>query len=177
MHTQKQKFTAKQLTHLAMLIAMEVLLSRFLAIPTPVTRISLTFIPLVVAAYLYGGTSAAIVGGVSDVISATIFYGSVHIGMTATEVLRGYILGLILYHSHSLGRIIISTLLTGVLCTVVLNTFWLAQLQGITGGEPLIALATSRILQFIVISIVQSVLMAVILPQLNKTIRRQVAVY
>ena len=62
----KQKFTTRTLTTLAMLIAIEVILSRFLSINAWNIKIGFGFVPVVIAAILYGPLAGGIVGALSD---------------------------------------------------------------------------------------------------------------
>ena len=59
----KQKFTTRTLTTLAMLIAIEVILSRFLSISMWNTKIGFSFLPIAAAGILYGPLAAGAVGG------------------------------------------------------------------------------------------------------------------
>ena len=76
------------LVTIAMLLALEIVLSRFLSIQTPVTRIGFGFIPLVIAGILFGPVPAAIVAGLADVLGALLFpVGTYYPPLTITSVL------------------------------------------------------------------------------------------
>ncbi|MBR5773919.1 MAG: folate family ECF transporter S component, partial [Clostridia bacterium] len=67
---------------IAMLTALEVVLSRFLSIPIGnILKFGFNFVPICVAAYLYGPVASVMVGAVGDLLGAllfptdTIFYG------------------------------------------------------------------------------------------------------
>ena len=66
----KQKFTTRTLTTLAMLIAIEVILSRFLSINAWNIKIGFGFVPVLIAAILYGPLAGGLVGALSDFIGA-----------------------------------------------------------------------------------------------------------
>ena len=122
-----RKPDARMLVTLALLVAMEVVLARFLGIQTPIVQIKLSFIPVVMAALLYGPVPAALAAALGDFIGAVLFpSGAYFPGFTLTAALGGLVYGLVLYRKPaSLWR---SCLAVGII-TIVLNlglsTFWL----------------------------------------------------
>ena len=63
-----KRFDAFYIATIALLVALQVVLSRFLSIPTPVTKIGFSFVPIVIAARKYGVIDAGIVAFVSDIL-------------------------------------------------------------------------------------------------------------
>ena len=81
----------------AALIAAAIVLSRFLSINAWNLKIGFTFVPVFLAAYLYGPLGGAIVGGIADFLGATLFpIGAYFPGFTLTCVLTGVVYGLLL---------------------------------------------------------------------------------
>ena len=98
----KQKFSTRTLTTLAMLIAIEVILSRFLSVNAWNIKIGFGFIPVVIAAVLYGPLAGGIVGALSDFIGALLFpIGTYFPGFTLSSFLMGVVFGLFLYKKQS----------------------------------------------------------------------------
>ncbi|MBQ9408141.1 MAG: folate family ECF transporter S component [Clostridia bacterium] len=126
----------KHLIRLAALIALQVVLSRFLAINIgTVLKFSFGFVAVVMAAHLYGVPGACAVAAVSDVIGAVLFpMGEFFIGYTLTATLTGLIYGLFLYKKRGKGvsdaRILLAFVLNALLVTALLNTLMIAYQYG-----------------------------------------------
>lgn len=113
----------------AMMIAVYV---AFYAIKLPIaleSRMSLTFLPLMLAAYLLGPVPAMIVGAVGDILSFVFFpNGQYFPGFTVSAILSGLIYGVLLYHKTGdiRGRVIAAATLVVFLVNMCLNTLWLS---------------------------------------------------
>ena len=82
----------------ALLIAADVVLTRLLAINTPVMKISLGFAAVALSALLYGPWWAAVTAALGDLLGALLFpTGAYFPGFTLTAALTGVIFGLCLY--------------------------------------------------------------------------------
>ena len=115
----------------AMLSAMQVVLSRFLSIQTAVAKVGFGFVPVMFAGALYGAGGGALVGALSDVVGALLFpSGSYFPGYTLTAALSGAIYGWMLHKRHGVARILLAYLLTTLSVTLGLNTFWIALGRG-----------------------------------------------
>lgn len=68
-----KKVNIKILVSVSALIALEVILSRFLSIATPVVKIGFGFVPIAVCAMLYGPIWAGAAGALADFLGATLF--------------------------------------------------------------------------------------------------------
>ena len=71
--TEKQKSMTHRLVLMAMFVAVQIILSRFLSINLWNLKIGFSFIPIVLAGILLGPLSAGLVGLVADVLGATLF--------------------------------------------------------------------------------------------------------
>lgn len=92
------KINTKRMVQVAMLIAVEIVLSRFLSIPTPITKISFAFLPVAIIAMLYGPVYAGIAAALADFIGAMLFpTAPFFAGFTLTAFLTGVIYGLFLH--------------------------------------------------------------------------------
>ena len=86
----KTKKRIRFLACIAMLSAMQVVLSRFLSTQTPVVKIGFGFVPVMFAGALYGAGGGALAGALSDVVGALLFpSGSYFPGYTLTAALSG----------------------------------------------------------------------------------------
>ena len=98
MKNKKQEETLFTLVCLALLIAMQVVLARFGTINLGITRFSISFIPVVIAARRFGVISSVIVYGLGDLVGAIAFptTGAFNPCFTITAVLSGLVFGLFL---------------------------------------------------------------------------------
>ena len=138
------------ITCLALLIAMDIVLTRFLAINTQFLRISLGMIPVALAGAAFGPVWGGICGAVGDVLGMLIFpSGAYFPGFTLTAALTGIIYGLFLYHkedTHALRNVLIASILVCIGCNLLLDTLWL----NIMYGSGFIAILPARIIKCIV---------------------------
>lgn len=95
----KREFSinTQQLVTMALLVALDIVLSRFASLNLWNTRIGFGFVPVVVAGMLLGPFKAALTAAVADVIGALLFpTGAFFPGFTVTAVLRGIMYGVVL---------------------------------------------------------------------------------
>ena len=126
------KISTKTMAQVALLVAVEVVLNRFLSINTTEVKIGFSFLPIALCGMLFGPVWAAVAGGLSDVVGATLFpIGTYHPGFTIVAALMGAVFGLFLRKKEG-GRFV-----AGVACSMVINclvlglcvnTFWISQL-------------------------------------------------
>ena len=87
------KISAKSVSMIGIMVAMEVILARF-SIHTWNLKIGFTFLPIAVAAILYGPVAGGFVGAIGDVVSAVLFpVGAYFPGFTLTAYLTGAVFG------------------------------------------------------------------------------------
>ncbi len=145
----KKRIPVRLLTICAMLTALTVVLNRFGSIHTAGWTIGFSFIPVVAAAILYGPVTAAVVGGLSDLIGALLFpFGPYFPGFTATAALMGAVYGWFLYGKDPIRRektdrrskkhrgkrtyarffpdVILPTLINNVVLGLYINTIWVS---------------------------------------------------
>ena len=159
----KKRISIKMITTLGLLVAIEIILTRFFSIQSWNIRIGFGFIPIVIAAVLYGPIESAVVAGVADIIGAILFpFGAFFIGFTITSILTGLIYGFFLRKKQNMKNILGAVLLNQIIGSLLLNTYWIS----ITSGASFQALLYTRIIQFIVLTTVQIVVLTLfILPQ------------
>lgn len=143
---------------LALLIALEVVLSRWLSFNAAQYKIGFAFVPLAIAGVLYGPLGGMAVGGVADLLGATLFpSGLFHPGFTLSTVLRGLMFGLCLKGSgiESSKRIAFAVCFNAVVFSLGLNTFWIHQIY----GTPYLVLLGGRAIQELILVPVQFIVL------------------
>ncbi len=135
----------------ALLLAAHVVLVRFCAITTPLVRISFGFLPLAICGMLYGPVWAGVVGGLADLLGATLFpAGPFFPGFTLSTALTGVIFGLLLRRERAgPARVALAVALDCLVVSLCLNTLWLS----IMGGTPFLARLPFRMVTLIMVPI------------------------
>ena len=104
----------------ALLVAIEIIISRFLGIATPIVKISFSFIPLSILAVMYGPVYSCVGAGLADFIGAILFpIGPYFPGYTVTAALTGLTYGFFLYKRKNSWVNIIAAVL-------VINLFYIS---------------------------------------------------
>ena len=126
------RHNTKKLIVSALLIALDVILSRLLAINTPVMKIGLGFAAVALCALLYGPWWAAVVAALADILGSTLFpTGAYFPGFTLTAACTGAIFGLCLYRRASDWRFpILAAVLNCVLISYLANSAMIAFITG-----------------------------------------------
>lgn len=121
-----------KLVSIAFLIALQVVLTRFVGIPTPYIRISFGYLPIVVIAILYGPIWAGTSYAIGDLLGSYLFpIGAPFFGFTLSAFLTGIIYGIVLHKKRiNLPRVLLSCILVHIGVNLVLNTYWLSILMG-----------------------------------------------
>ncbi len=130
----------KILTTTALLIALNVIFSEHLSISTEFLKTNFGFIPVILAAMLFGPKIAMAVAGVGDLIGFFVFPqpGAYFPGFTFTAALTGLVYGLFLYSAHTAIqgknlyiRAALAAFLVNAVLYTCLNSFWLGLLYGV----------------------------------------------
>ena len=119
------------LVTLGLLIALNVVLTRFLTInPTPYLRINFAFIAVAAASMLFGPVLGGTAAAISDVLGFFIFpSGTYFPGITVSALLAGVLYGVVLHGGRpSLARSVIASALVCLLIDAGLTTYWLTLL-------------------------------------------------
>ncbi len=162
--------TVNKLVILAMLIALEIIFARFLSFSVWNLRIGLSFLPIVLAAMLYGPVEAGIVGAVSDFLGAIVFptSGAYFPGFTLTAAVLGVLFGLFLRKKQNWLTILLAVLSTQLICTLLLNTFWISTVYGADFGATFYTRLTT---QTVIMAPVQFILIFLLKEPLNRVRR------
>ena len=159
------RLNTKTLTTLALLTAIEIVLSRFLSVNAWNIKIGFNFIPIVVAAMIYGPVEAGIVAALGDFIGTILFpIGAYFPGFTLTAFLTGCIFGLFLHKKQSWRHSIAAVGINQFLFSLFLNTLWISILY----CSPYGPLLLTRIFQCLLLTAVQLPCIQVIAKTLNR---------
>ena len=157
----------KKLSTLAILVAMHIILSRFLSYSVWNMKIGFDFLPVSVAAVLYGPIGAAVVGGLGDFIGAILFpIGPYFPGYTLSAALSGAVLGLFLHREQRLTRVLGAVAVNQWIISLLLTSFWIS----FTNLVPYWAMVTSRVPQCTIMTAVQ-IPVLMLLPRLLRTVK------
>ena len=151
-----KKISAKALTQIALLIALEIILNRFFAIQVPVIRtINFAFLPIAIIAMLHGPLLAGVGAALADVLGFYLFPASpwpYFPGFMLSAFVTGVIFGLFLYNSNkNMARIILSVLAVTVVVRLGLNILWLSMMW----EEAFFALLPPRIIAALAMAPIQ----------------------
>ena len=121
-----KKMLINDMVFLALMVAVHVIFSRILSIQTPITKISLAFLPMTLCAIKLGAGYTMLMGGLSDIVGAIVFpVGAYFPGFTVTEIVRGFIFGFILHKKTTVPRATATVVSSQIICSFLLNSFWL----------------------------------------------------
>ncbi len=152
----------------AMMIALEIVLHRFLAYSTAVVQIHLGFLPIAAVAMLYGPIWSGVAWAIADFIGITLFPtggGGFFPGFTLSLFLCGVVFGLFLYGGkRSFWSVLAAVLINAVCFSLLLDTFWLK----VYWGYGFLAMLPTRLIKVAVMVPIQLLL----IPILQRLMRR-----
>ena len=156
---------------LAMLVAMNVVLSRFVSINAWNLKIGFTFVTVFIAAYLFGPLASALVAGLGDFAGAIMFpIGPYFPGFTFSAILSGLLFGLLLKHNTRTVNVVVCSLIHNLVIGLLINTYWIFVLY----NKPSFWLVMStRVLQSVVLIAVEVFtikLLGRVLPKLIRSV-------
>lgn len=143
----KKKFDTKMLVTAGLLIALQIILSRFLSINAWNLKIGFSFTAVFVAAYLYGPVYSAVVAAIADLLGASLFpSGAFFPGFTLTAILTGIVFGVFLHKQQTPVRIVAAVLIDQLILGLLLNSYWISVLY----GSPYVPLLATRAVQCLI---------------------------
>ena len=157
---------------MALLIAIEVVLTRFLSFNTQFLRIGFGFLPVAVMGMLYGPLWAGIGYAIGDVLGMLIFpSGPYFPGFTLSAFLTVLVYGLLLYKKEvTWQRALIASLIISVFINLGLDTLWLSILY----GKAYVPILVGRLIKFPLAVAIQTVLIPVVYKFVVKRVRGSV---
>lgn len=151
MTEQRKAYSTRTIAVIGLLMGMDIILSRFVSIETPITRISFGFLPSALIGILYGPWMAGTAGALTDIVGTVLFNrgGAFFIGFTLSAFLGSFFYGLFLHKKEvTLWRVVLAVLVNTVFVNLTLNTLWLVLMV----DEAWMAILPARILQNAVIA-------------------------
>ena len=154
------KINTKMIVVSAMLIAIDVVFSRLLALNILIAKVGLGFAAIAVCAMLYGPAWAALCAALGDLAGSLLFpTGAYFPGFTVTAALTGLFFGLFLYKNRpGLKQCFLAALTNGLTVTLVLNTAMIS----IGFGPKFGPLLVTRLAEFGAMLIIQTLVMTAI---------------
>ncbi len=150
--SQRGKSLLRWLCICGMLVALEIVLNRFLSINNAGWKIGFSFVSPMLAAMLFGPGSGALVWGMADFLGAMLFpIGPYHPGFTLCCALMGFCYGVFLHKAPfhvqlgggnltlalslrwgkiKLYNVLIPVLFNCLAIGLVVNTYWVSTLYG-----------------------------------------------
>lgn len=171
--SRKAKLSTQTMAVFAILIAAQFVISQFLTFQVWNIKIGFSFVPVVIAARLYGAIGAAEVAGIGDIIG--VIFRPVGIWfppITISAMLVGAIFGLLLKKSDSFIRILISVLISEFVFSLFITPLWLTILYKGNGTDFFAfyfsTLVSRLFVQIIPMTIVKLVVITAMLKAMDK---------
>jgi len=163
------KFSVKLMVQIAMLIALEIVLNRYLSIRTPIVKIGFAFVPIVICACAYGPVWAGVACLAADLLGCFIDGNIPLPGLSLSCLLRGFVLGIFLYERDdfemsSFGTwvaIVTPVAINQLIFSLLVNSYWLWN-AGFFGGS-YTATVIARVPQTALLIPVQVIIIPVLL--------------
>jgi len=132
-----KKFNIRTLSTLSMLIAISIILSRFLSFYlTESLRVSLEYFPIILSGIIFGPIAGAVVGGLSDFLGSSLFSGTgffppLIVGPIMAGLLSGFFAKYFFKNKLDLWwKYIVLVMSVDLLCNLLWGTFALSLLLG-----------------------------------------------
>ena len=128
-----KKLSTKGIALMGILMGLQLIFTRFLAIETPIVRVSFTFIATVMMAMIFGPLLTGVCSTLSDFIGIMLFPKTAPYfpGFSLSAFITGIIYGVFFYKKEmTLKRVIIANLIVNILVDICMNTLWLYMIMG-----------------------------------------------
>ncbi len=146
----KQK-SVQKLVIIALLIALNVVLSRIVSIKALNFKISITFITIVLAAYLYGYFGAIIVAFFGDLIGSLLFpIGPYNPLLSLTAVLSGIVYAYFFKKEMSKKNILMACFVNRFIVSMLINTTIISIMYNLSFKATLITRFYQAVVMFVV---------------------------
>lgn len=119
-----KKISTRALAKGALLIALNIVITRFLAINVGAVRISFTFLPIAVGSLMFGGVIGATLALVADVLGMLMSGGLPWLGFCVSTVLYGLTYGILCKKELTYKNLIPIIVLQAIFIDALLGAFW-----------------------------------------------------
>ncbi|GEO78438.1 folate family ECF transporter S component [Companilactobacillus mindensis] len=133
MNSRSTVVSVQEVTWMALLIAMQMVLSK-LSIGSNTLKVGFSFIAIGLLGYYFGPFKAAVANVLADVISNVVMpsSGGFFLGFTFSALVAGVIYGYMLYnHKVTILRTFITVLLITVIVNTGMNTLWIHMMTNV----------------------------------------------
>lgn len=151
-----RKQSTTRLITVAFLMALEIILTRFLSLALPFIRIGFGFLPIAIIGILYGPIIGGTAYALGDLLGGFLFpSGPYFPGFTLSAFLTGATFGLVLYKKQiTWKRLFIASTIVSLGINLVLGSTWLY----IILGNGLLGLLPARIVKSCIMVVVQPII-------------------
>lgn len=167
----KKSFKQQQLFKIilaAVLVALNVVLERFLAYSVWNQTISFGFITVAFAAAFLGMPYAVTVAGLGDLIGSLLFpFGPYFPGFTLTNCVYGLILAWFIHKKATPLNCVISVVLSKIVCSLTLNTLWISILYR-NGVDAFFVVLGTRLPQAAIMTTIELVVLLLVFSNKSK---------
>jgi ECF transporter S component (folate family) len=152
----------------AMLIALNVVMERFMSFNVWNHSIGFSFITIAFAAVFLGIPYAVAVGAFGDIIGAILFpFGSYFVGFTITNILSAFITAIFIYKKVSIVNVGVCVILNKIITTLLINSWWITILyKDSLDAFPLVFVG--RIPQAVIMAVVEIVIVTLLFNDKSK---------
>lgn len=155
----------KKLILSGLLLAVLIVFDRFISIKTQYLQISLSFLPIMIAAIILGPKYSTAIAALGDLIGALLWpFGSYFVGFTIVDAVVGLIYGLLLYNKQD-GEFFEGKNLLVRLCISSALVLWVVELPcmslmlSLLYGNAFLVVLTGRLITKLVMFPIQIAIM------------------
>lgn len=132
-----------------LLLGILIVLSRFVSIKTPILVISLSFLPIMISAYILGPVYSCLIAALGDLIGALLFpFGEYFVGFTIIQALVGLVYGLFLYNKTELytgKKLLVRLILSSIIVLGIIELLIMSAMLHFLYGNAFIAVMIGRL--------------------------------
>jgi ECF transporter S component (folate family) len=155
---------------IALLIALNVILTHPLSLNTETLRIGIGYLPIAIAAAAYGPAWSVVTAVIGDVIGALLFpSGPFFPGFTLSALLTGLIFGLLLNRKKiSWKTMLLPATIVSLAVNLCLDTYWLYYMYGVS----VVGMLPMRIVKACIMIVIMAVLTPLVWNRIEPVLRR-----
>lgn len=173
----------KKIILAGILLALTIVMNRFVSIKTPLLVISFSYIPIMLSAIWLGPKYSTLIAALSDFIGAMLFpFGTYFPGFTISKALIGFIYGIFLYQKPGqevnnkkfILKLVISNLLVLGIVEIFVVSLWLNILYGKAYFVVISTRVVTQAVMFPIQVITMFLLEKITRPMVNKYLNQEV---
>jgi signal transduction histidine kinase, lytS len=157
---QRNNFSVRKMSILAMFTAISIILTRFLVIhPMPSVRIEFGNVPIMLAGFMFGPFSGIIVGAAADCLGAMLRGQGFDVPLMLVPMFMGGVAGLArnyVLKNPSYLKVLAVTLPVNIIGKMLWTTYWLS---AVIVKAPFMAILPTRVIVYSIVPIVEAALL------------------